>query len=157
MNEEQPTEGATVIEVVQLEHVVIEELLAAVEAAAGAERKDAFERLAAYLAKHEAAEQQVVHPATETVDDEVAEERESEEDRADVKLAELGAMDADSPEFDEAFAEFRDAVLRHARHEEDEEHPKLERELTTEELEHMATEFAEAEAEAEAEADAEPD
>ncbi len=97
---------------------------------------------------HESAEQAVVHPEMQQLDDAVAEERLEEETKGDELLERLRSMDVDDPEFDGLFARFRDAVLRHADHEEREEHPKLRTGVDADRLTEMADEFVAAERDA---------
>jgi hypothetical protein len=138
----------TVIDHIQKDHREIEALLAEVADRGGTGRQAAFDELAGYLAKHEAAEQAVVRPEIDQVDAREADAREAEEARADGLLERLRSMDADSGEFDELFATFRTAVLRHAQHEESEEHPELEANVSPERLVEMGEEFARAEEDA---------
>ena len=145
----QPTaDSPTVIDEIQKDHRVIEALLDRVATGAGEDRRRAFEELAQYLAKHEAAEQAVVRPEIELVDPDEAEHREAEESTADEMIERLRAMDVDSPAFDQLFARFRGAVLDHAKHEETEEHPELEANVPPERLVEMAAEFTQAEEQA---------
>jgi hemerythrin superfamily protein len=141
-------DSPTVIDQIQQDHREIEALLEEVSDRSGGGREAAFDELARYLAKHEAAEQAVVRPEMNQVDPSEADSREAEEERADRLLERLRSMDADSAEFDELFATFRSAVLRHAEHEESEELPELEANVSPERLVEMGEQFAQAEEDA---------
>jgi hemerythrin superfamily protein len=138
-----------VIDEIRQDHRAIEQLLSRVADRNGQDRAGAFDELARYIGKHEAAEQAVVHPETNKIDSGVARGRETEESEADQMLARLRSLDVQSQEFDDRFAEFRNAVLTHAQHEEREEHPDLERDVDPERLVQMAAEFVQAEKDAE--------
>ena len=137
-----------VIDVIQSEHQEIEALLARVADRKNSSRSEAFDELAAHLAKHEAAEQAVVRPEIEKIDGAEAASRVAEETKADAMLERLRSMDVGSAEFNTLFDTFRGAVLRHAQHEEAEEHPKLEANLDAARLEDMGDEFVQAEEDA---------
>jgi hypothetical protein len=145
MSERSANQNQTVIDEIQRDHREIETMLDRVAAGSGAERSAAFAALADHLAKHEAAEQAVVRPEMDEVDADEAEDRDAEESTADAMIAQLRGMDPDSAEFEDLFATFRQAVLEHAQHEETEEHPELEANVSTERLVEMADEFVEAE------------
>jgi hemerythrin superfamily protein len=148
MNEGAASDSPTVIDEIQKDHREIEALLDRVANGTGSDRGDAFEELAQYLAKHEAAEQAVVRPEMDEVDTEEAEDREAEESKADELIERLRSMDPSSTEFDELFSKFRRAVLEHATHEETEEHPELEANVSPDRLVEMAEEFTQAEEQA---------
>jgi hemerythrin superfamily protein len=148
MSDISSSDGTNVIDVIQQEHQEIEALLAQVADHDNAGRDEAFEKLASHLSKHEAAEQAVVRPEISKIDGTEAEAREAEETKADAMLAQLKSLDVGSAEFDSLFEKFRSAVLRHAQHEESEEHPKLAANLDPERLEDMGDEFVQAEEDA---------
>jgi hemerythrin superfamily protein len=151
MSDDRSGEGFDVVDEILLDHEEIERLLAEVaETTDGPRRAEAFEQLARLLQMHEAAEQAVVHPEMEQLEDAeaVAEDRLTEETRADELLDRLRTMGVDDPNFDSLFGRFRDSVLRHAEQEEREEHPKLRAEVDTDRLSEMADQFVEAEDEA---------
>jgi hemerythrin superfamily protein len=137
-----------VIDVIQSEHQEIEALLARVADRTNGNRSEAFDELSAHLAKHEAAEQAVVRPEIEKIDGAEAASRVAEETKADAMLERLRSMDVGSADFNTLFDKFRGAVLRHAQHEEAEEHPKLEANLDAARLEDMGDEFVQAEEDA---------
>ncbi len=145
MSQDASTADTNVIDVIQNEHREIEALLAKVADANSPGRVAAFDELAEHLAKHEAAEQAVVRPEIEKIDGAEADSREAEEAKADEMLERLRALEVGSGEFDALFRTFRAAVLSHAKHEEAEEHPKLEANLDAERLEQMGDDFVQAE------------
>jgi hemerythrin superfamily protein len=140
--------GPDVIDEVLSDHEQIEWYLEQVSIETGRHKSEMFDQLTQYLEMHESAEQAVVHPQVETIDDAVAEERLEEESEADRMLGQLRAMGVDDPRFDALFADFKEAVLRHAQREERQEHPKLRASVSEERLTEMAEEFLVAEQEA---------
>ncbi len=150
MSDNAISDTTTVIDLIQSEHQEIEALLARVadRGNSNTDRSDAFDELAANLARHEAAEQAVVRPEIGKIDGTEAEARDAEETKADAMLEQLRSIDVGSSEFNALFDKFRSAVLRHAEHEEAEEHPKLEANLDPERLVDMGDEFVQAEEDA---------
>jgi hypothetical protein len=139
----------TVVDVIQRDHREVEEMLQAVVSASGSARRDAFATLAAKLKAHEAAEQKVVHPLTaDEGDAEEAATLQAEESAASKALERLEDLDVDSSEFESAFAHLRTDVLAHAQEEEREEHPRLLRETSADELARRAEMFEKAERDA---------
>jgi hemerythrin superfamily protein len=125
---------------------MFEEVLSASEPKA---REKAFVELRQLLAVHETAEEMVVHPRVrnETASgDEIVDARLEEEHKAKQMLSDLEDMDMDSKEFITELTKFRDAVIDHAEHEENEEFTKLERELTADDRARMAKAVLAAEA-----------
>ena len=122
--------GDDLVAVIRADHDEIRSLFAAVESAADGEAKrEVFERLVRKLAVHETAEEEVVRPVVRAAGgDEVADQRNQEEDRAKDSLSELERLGPDAPEFGAAFAAFRTEVLAHAEREEQQEHRLLEAE-----------------------------
>ncbi|MEO8693715.1 MAG: hemerythrin domain-containing protein [Acidimicrobiales bacterium] len=137
-----------VIDEILADHAEIKRLLSEVTDGRGSGRAAAFDELARIIAMHESAEQAVVHPEMEQLDDAVADKRLDEEAKGDEMLERLRSMSVKDPEFDALFAKFSTAVLRHAEHEEKEEHPKLRAGVDAERLTEMADEFIAAEDEA---------
>jgi len=135
--------GSTdVVDAVQRDHREIESMLSAVDTATGDARRDAFEDLVRKLAVHETAEEEVVHPlakgaGAQDVVDEVLEE----ESTAKKALSALDGMDVNSPGFDTAFAKIKNDVMRHATHEEQQEHPRLREQVPADKLERAAKMF----------------
>jgi len=104
-------------------------------------REKAFVDLRQLLAVHETAEEMVVHPRARhevAEGDEIVEARLKEEHAAKEQLSSLESMDISSKEFITELAKFRDAVIDHAEHEENEEFNKLQRKLDSDDLGRMA-------------------
>lgn len=139
------TQRPDVIEEVLADHQQIKWYLDQVDSESGDRKAQAFGQLAQYLAMHESAEQAVVHPQMERLDDDVAEGRLEEESKGDQMLAQLKSLGVDDPAFDGLFAKFKEAVLRHAEHEEREEHPRLRAEVDDARLAELGGEFRSAE------------
>lgn len=135
-----------VIDVVQADHAEIKQLFGEVEAG-GSTRAQAFQRLVTKLAVHETAEEEVVHPLARKAKggDSIVEPRLVEEDQGKKLLADLEKAGVDSPTFTAKFAELRTAVLAHAEHEEQEEHPLIRREVDDNARQSAATTFRAAE------------
>ena len=112
-------------------------------------RETAFVELRQLLAVHESAEEMVVHPRArhEIADgDEIVDARLHEEHAAKQQLSKLEGMDIDSDEFIDELTKFRDAVIDHAEHEENEEFNQLQRKLDSDDLGRMAKAVQAAEA-----------
>lgn len=128
------------------QHARIRELFAAVPAATGNARKRAFDELRALLAVHEAAEELIVRPVAErTAGAGEAKARNAEEKEASRILKQLEGMDVSSEGFEEALAEFEQAVSDHAGHEEREEFPALLAQCTEEQRREMGDRLRKAE------------
>ncbi len=132
------------------QHNLIKDMFEEVLSASGDDaRKKAFTELRALLAVHETAEEMVVHPRArnEISDgDAVVDARLQEEHEAKEQLSKLEGMDVSSQEFINELTKFRDAVIEHAGHEENEEFNKLQRKLDSGDLERMAKAVQAAEA-----------
>jgi hemerythrin superfamily protein len=125
---------------------LFDEVLGADESKA---REEAFIELRKLLAVHETAEEMVVHPRVrhEVADgDEIVDARLKEEHESKQVLAELEKMDIASAEFLDELRKFRDDVIDHAEHEENEEFTKLQRNVNAEDREKMAKAVVAAEA-----------
>jgi len=135
-----------VIAAVLEDHQKIKSLMNQV-AHAGPEKRDLFQELVTTLAVHETAEEEIVHPLARRAanGDDIVSPRLDEEDRGKKALAHLEEIGVDDARFDEEFAALRDAVLRHAQNEEEQEHPTLERNLDSEQLSRAASRFRKAE------------
>lgn len=107
------------------QHARIRELFQAVLAADEEHRQEHFDRLRAYLAVHETAEEMVLRPVTARTDADVADARNREEAESNVVLAELEHLDVTSAEFDQRLRELQDLVVAHAEAEEREEFPRI--------------------------------
>jgi hypothetical protein len=111
------------------QHDELKGLLSRVLGTQGAERQEAFDAVRESLARHEAAEEEVLRPLTRGAPggDEEAAMRTGEEDRATEALALLERLDVGSIPFEVQFRTFEEAVLRHAEQEETHEFPLLRR------------------------------
>jgi magnesium-transporting ATPase (P-type) len=128
------------VELLVHQHEEIRRLLQEVENKKGDARAEAFERLCRFLAVHETAEEEVVHPvARRSLKDgeKVIDARLEEENEAKKMLQALEKMGPSAQGFDALFAELRKAVLEHAEREEREEFAEL-RTHTSQELRVMA-------------------
>jgi hemerythrin superfamily protein len=115
-----------VIAVLLEQHRRIRELFTQVKGAEGERKQQAFDELRVLLAAHETAEEMVLRPVSCTdAGAAVADARNQEEREAARMLTVLEAMDVSSAEFGRAFAEFEQAVLDHAEHEEQQEFPAV--------------------------------
>jgi hemerythrin superfamily protein len=104
-------------------------------------REKAFIELRQLLAVHESAEEMVVHPRARrdvASGDDIVEARLKEEHKAKEQLSKLESMDISSKAFITELTKFRDAVIDHAEHEENEEFNKLQRNLDAGDRERMA-------------------
>jgi hemerythrin superfamily protein len=123
------------------QHEQIKDLFRRVEAAEGTQKRELFEDLVRLLAVHEAAEEQVVHPAARRIgggSEQVVEARLREEHDAKHELAKLYDMGVDHPDFNNHLAMLAQAVTAHADREQAEEFPRLRQSLPEERLRRMA-------------------
>lgn len=132
------------------QHNLIKDMFEEVLSASSDDARDkAFSELRQLLAVHETAEEMVMHPRArhELRDgDAIVDARLKEEHEAKEQLSALEKMDIGSKEFIDALSKFRDAVIEHAEHEENEEFNKLERQLNADDLGRMAKALQAAEA-----------
>ncbi|GAA1747445.1 hemerythrin domain-containing protein [Luedemannella helvata] len=137
-----PAEG-DIVDVLRHQHEELKQTMTEVETSTGLARAEAFGRVIALLETHERSEQRVVHPTTRETPGgaEIAEERVAEEEEADEVLAELRELGTDDPDFPARFTVFRESVIEHAQHEEDEEFPVLRATLPADQLLGMADEL----------------
>jgi predicted Zn-ribbon and HTH transcriptional regulator len=113
-----------VIAILLEQHRRIRELFTHVKGAEGNRKQQAFDELRVLLAAHETAEEMVLRPVScKDAGAAVADARNQEEREATRMLTVLEVMDVSSAEFGRTFAEFEQAVLDHAEHEEQEEFP----------------------------------
>lgn len=130
-----------IIALIRSDHDVVRGLLEDIEQAPADDRGALFEKLVGELARHEAAEEAIVHP---TLRDEIAgggavtQQVLEQESAAESQLAKMEKMDPSSTEFLQAFRSLRADVEAHAEHEEAEEHPKLRDGLDAKRLQDMA-------------------
>jgi hypothetical protein len=150
-----------VVTLLEQQHIKIREMFADLETAKGDERRELFEDLVRFLAVHETAEEEVVHPAarlagtpgTDSDDselrdiaDKVVDTRLAEERKAKELLTSLTEVGPEAEGFDTLLLQLRDDVLAHAEHEEREEFPLLYKAYDGEQLERMASAIRVAEA-----------
>ncbi len=138
-----------VIDLLLRQHREIHRLFGEVEAAKGDRRAEAFDRLRRYLAVHETAEEEVVHPfARRAIGDggEMIEARLAEENRVKKALQRLERLDPALPEFTTVLGELRAAVLEHSQREENEEFPEIRAQGTAQQMRGMAAAVKAAEA-----------
>ncbi|MEU1670389.1 hemerythrin domain-containing protein [Streptomyces sparsogenes] len=131
------------------QHDIIRDMFQQVERATGDARRDAFRRLVHMLAVHETAEEEVVHPTARRAfegGEQVVQERLEEERQAKEKLSRLESMNHEDPEFMPLFITLRDAVLRHAEAEEQQEFTQLRANIDAKRLTRMASAVKAAEA-----------
>ena len=139
-----------VVAFLKAQHNVIEDLFDEVLHASDPKaRETPFVALRRLLAVHETAEEMVVHPRVRHESDSgdaIVDARLHEEHEAKELLSKIEKLDITSQQFIDEVTKLRDAVLDHARHEESEEFPVLQRELDTDDLKRMATAVKAAEA-----------
>jgi hemerythrin superfamily protein len=112
-------------------------------------REKPFIELRQLLAVHETAEEMLVHPRVRrdfATGDEVVDALLQEEHEAKEQLSKIEGLDITSQQFIDELSKLRDAVLNHAEHEESNEFPKLQRELSANDLKWMGTAVRAAEA-----------
>lgn len=117
-----------ILDLIQEDHVRFRRLFAEVNEASADDRPEIFRHLVSELARHEAAEEAVIHPTLrDDVPDGEAEAASllSEESAAEQLLADVEELDASSTDFVPRFQQLERAVLTHANHEEAEEHPRI--------------------------------
>lgn len=112
-------------------------------------REEPFAALRQLLAVHETAEEMVVHPRArkETgAGDAVVDARLTEEHEAKELLSEIEQLDVTSQQFIDKLTKLREAVLEHAKQEESEEFPVLQKQLDSDDLKRMGAAVRAAEA-----------
>ncbi|OBI87498.1 hemerythrin domain-containing protein [Mycobacterium sp. 1245805.9] len=139
-----------VVKFLKAQHNLIEDMFDEVLHASDPKaREKPFVELRQLLAVHETAEEMVVHPRTrrEADDgDKIVDARLEEEHEAKELLSRIEKLDTTSQEFIDELTKLRDAVLDHARHEEDEEFPVLQKEVDSGDLKRMGLAVRAAEA-----------
>lgn len=125
------------------DHTAIRALFGELESTPADQRGDLFRHIVSELARHEAAEEAVVHAATRGLPggQHVVSAVLEEENRAEHLMAEMEGMEPRSDEFLVAFRRLRDDVLAHAEHEEAEEFPLLREHLDSDRRRRMADGF----------------
>lgn len=138
-----------VIELLLRQHVEIRRLINEVGDAPADQRAEAFDRLRRFLAVHETAEEEIVHPIARRQGEnleQIVDTRLQEENEAKQVLQELERFGPDSIEFPALFSRLRQSVLTHAEHEEREEFPTLRESLDATRSQGMAAAVKAAEA-----------
>jgi len=139
-----------VVKFLKDQHNLIKDMFEEVLSASSDEARDkAFTQLRQLLAVHETAEEMVVHPRARNElndGDAIVDARLKEEHEAKEQLSKLEKLDVSSKEFIDELTKFRDAVVDHADHEENEEFNKLQRQLDSDDLGRMAKAVLAAEA-----------
>lgn len=132
-----------IVDVLTDDHRRIRALFGRLDTTPVDQREDLFREIVGELARHEAAEESIVHAATRDIPggEQIAQEVLAEEDRAEKLMAEMEKLDPAGDEFARAFARLRDDVLSHADHEEREEFPRLRAHLDDERRREMANGF----------------
>lgn len=128
------------------DHEVVRSLFGELDDLPPERRGDLFRTIVDALARHEAAEEAVLHPTTRDEVDggqDVARAVLEQESRAEDLMARMERMDPVSDEFLDAFLQLRDDVEAHADYEEREEFPRLREGLSEERLRGMAKGFEE--------------
>lgn len=135
-----------IIAEVLTDHIEIKELFEAVSSTAGEQRDDAFRLLVRKLVVHEVAEQEILHPLTQTAGgDAIVDSHLHQEKSSEVMLSELEAMGVDHAHFDSALGRLRTEVLMHADNEERNELPLLDERIDADMLVNLAPVFRAAE------------
>jgi hypothetical protein len=141
-------QNTDLIQEVVNDHEQIKTMMSAVDSAQGPGKALAFKALADKLKHHEAAEQRVVHPLSREAQggDMVAQERITEEKKAETVLTRLEKLDVESADFAAGFASLKKDVLAHATSEESKEHPRIRKSIAAERLVQLAAEYRKVEA-----------
>lgn len=124
--------------IVSDQHEQVKSLIKAVQDCDPARRQGAFKDLCAFLAVHEAAEQECVHGLAKadlpSDQSQVVDDRTDEEEEAAGLISELEQMDASTAGFAAKFDTLGDAVVEHAEAEEHQELPRLQGRTSTQDL-----------------------
>ena len=137
----------SVIDLLLRDHRKAENLLGQLDSKSDSELEDFFCHLREELVRHEVAEELIVYPAfREDVagSDEIANACIEEQSEAEEKLASLEKQDAASPSFRTQLAELREDVIAHAKHEEADVFPALQRAVSESELEELGARYEKA-------------
>lgn len=139
-----------VVDFLKAQHDLIEDMFDEVLLASDPQaREKPFIELRQLLAVHETAEEMLVHPRVRrdfATGDEVVDALLQEEHEAKEQLSKIEGLDITSQQFIDELSKLRDAVLNHAENEESNEFPKLQRELSANDLKWMGTAVRAAEA-----------
>lgn len=122
--------GDDVAGAVAAQHSRITMMMGRIESTPVEGQRDALHELLAYLAGHEAVEEELIHPLIPRVGDHpLGLERASEEAGMGEQILRLEQLDMGSQSFDMQFRLFKEAVAHHAKAEELQELPQLAPEL----------------------------
>ncbi len=139
-----------VVAFLKAQHNLIEDMFDEVLHASDPQaREKPFVALRQLLAVHETAEEMVVHPRVRReadAGDAIVDARLQEEHDAKELLSRIEKLDVTSQQFIDEVNKLREAVLDHAKHEENDEFPVLRREVDANDLKRMATAVKAAEA-----------
>jgi hemerythrin superfamily protein len=140
MDNPHQVENEDVVDFLQRQHREIRRLFDELTTAEGTRRRDTFHDLVRLLAVHETAEEEIVHPEVNDLDqgEPVVRARLGEERRAKELLTTLMRIGPDADGFDTLLTQLREDVLAHAEHEEHEEFPLLRAAHSPERLRAMA-------------------
>jgi hemerythrin superfamily protein len=120
------TTAGDVLGAIAAQHARITTLVRHVSTAAPDEREERLRELLAYLAGHEAVEEELIHPFLPVVDgEEVALQRTREEDGIRQQIEHLEQLGVGSPTFTTQFGLIEEALTHHSRAEEGDELPRL--------------------------------
>jgi hemerythrin superfamily protein len=140
--------GSDAVSLIKHDHRVLEDLFDQVKTSKG-DRYPLLEEIAALLTAHSRAEEQEVYPAITRANPEHGHDIQrsiQEHDEAE-ELLENALQSVDTPEFDEIFAEFVEAVSHHVEEEESETLPALQAAVDRTTLLQLGEAFARAKAE----------
>lgn len=130
------------------DHQAVEALLQRFDETATADRAEYFCEVVHTLVGHEVAEELVVYPVIREKNpekgDQVAQDRLAEQAEAEQTLAELEDLDPQSGAFTNKFKKLRDAVLAHAKAEEQTALPLLDQATTVEERQQLGAHYQKA-------------
>jgi hemerythrin superfamily protein len=129
--------GTSVVELLLRDHKKAERLLEELDSKTDEQLGDYFCELREELVRHEVAEELIVYPAfRKNIEgaDAIADACIAEQSEAEETLAALEKEDASSSSFRSQLVELRQAVIAHAKHEEAEVFPALERDVDRAEL-----------------------
>lgn len=117
------TTGADVAAAIAAQHSKITAMVQRVSLGPKSERPEALAELLAYLAGHEAVEEELIHPRATATGSGVGAGRIGEEEGMEQQIERLEQLDADSSSFSVQFGLFEEAVKHHAQAEELQELP----------------------------------
>src|SRR5579875_4119164 len=118
----------SLIDLLLEDHNEVKRLFTEIAGAKGERRERLFDELRENLIRHEVAEEEIVRPLTKKnvpSGGTVADDRISEESKAEEVLKEMEKTELSSPEWEQLFERLRRDVLTHAENEETIEFPAL--------------------------------